>query len=94
MEENTNSQKNIENETILINQLLNEILLLDKWYIIDLYIDKYISCVDDRESYKIWIRQVRKNKKGPLYIKIKEFFKMREGRYQSKYLSTSIILTN
>jgi hypothetical protein len=56
MEANTNSQKNIENETILINQLFNEILLLDKWYIIDLYIDKYISCVDDRESYKNWIR--------------------------------------
>jgi hypothetical protein len=83
-------------ETIISNQLLK--VSLSRWYIIDKYIDEYISSIDDRESYKNWIRLVRKNEKGPIFLTIKPF------NVYTKYLddkkkiivktSYSIILSN
>jgi hypothetical protein len=58
-------------EVNLTNQLLK--VSLNKWYFIDRYIDKYV-CDDEKEYYKNWIRLVRKNTIGPLYLKIQPFY--------------------
>jgi hypothetical protein len=62
----------LEFDTItLTNQLLK--VSLYKWFIVDKYIDKYV-CDDEKEYYKNWVRLVRKNTKGPLYLKIQPFY--------------------
>jgi hypothetical protein len=76
------------NETLLVNQLLK--VSLRKWYIIDKYIDEYIVCVDERKSYKSWIRLVRQHNNGPLFLKIQPFYV--HTNYNSKFISYNISL--
>jgi hypothetical protein len=54
-------------DIILTNQLLK--VSLEKWYIVDKYIDEHV-CDDEKEYYKNWIRLVRKNTVGHIYLKI------------------------